>query len=104
MSNRINWKKQVKTIPSRVQIAPKVWYDVVWQKEIINSKGERLCGVSNLTDKVITIQMDMPAKLTMETFYHELLHSFSEEHNLGLTENQVLSMEKTLPYILKVFS
>lgn len=99
--SRINWKKLVKKIPSKVQIAPKVFYDVVWQKEIVDTKGNHLYGLSDLTNKVITIKMDMPAKLTIETFAHEILHSFSEEYGLGLTENQVLKMEHAVPYILK---
>ena len=45
--------------------------------------------------------MDMPAKLTVETFLHECAHAFSEEFGLGLTENQILGMEHIIPYILK---
>lgn len=101
MSKRINWKKLVTLIPSKVQIAPKVYYDVVWQKEIINSTGHHLYGVTDLTNKIITIKMGMPAKLTMETYFHECIHALSEEYKLGLTENQVLAMEHALPYVLK---
>lgn len=102
MSKRINWKKLVTLIPSRVQIAPKVYYEVVWQKEIINSTGHHLYGVTDLTNKIITIKMGMPARLTMETYTHEVCHAFSEEYKLGLTENQVLAMEHALPYVLKI--
>lgn len=101
MSKRINWKKKVAQIPSKVQIAPRIFYEVVWQKEIVNSTGHHLYGVTDLTNRVITIKMDMPARLTLETYFHECIHALSEEYKLGLTENQVLAMEHALPYILK---
>ena len=102
MSKRVNWKKRISEIPSRVQISKKTYYDVVWQKEITDTKGNHLCGMTNLNDKVITIKMDMTAKLTIETYIHEVIHSISDEYDLGLTENQVLKMEESLPYILKL--
>lgn len=101
MSKRANWKKKVAEIPSRVQVAPRIFYNIVWQKEIVDTKGNHLYGLTDLTNKVITIKMDMPAKLTIETYIHEYIHAVSEEYELGLTENQVLAMEHALPYVLK---
>lgn len=98
---RINWKKKVKEIPSRVQIAPKVFYDVTWQKEITDTKGNHLYGVTDLTNKIITIQLDLSPKLTVETYIHELGHAFSEEFGLDLTETQVLAMEPAIPYMIR---
>ena len=99
--SRVNYKKKVKQIPSKVLIARNVYYDVTWQREIVNSNGIELYGVTDLTNRIITIKMDMPAKLTVETFLHECAHAFSEEFGLGLTENQILGMEHIIPYILK---
>lgn len=98
---RISWRKQVKKIPNRVQIAPKVFYDVVWQKELTDTKGSPLYGVTDLSNKIITICMDMPAKVTVETYWHEITHAWSEEFKINLTENQVLNLEHILPYLLK---
>ena len=99
--SRINWKKTVKEIPSKVQVASKVFYDVTWQKEIVDTKGNHLYGFTDLINKIITIQLDLPPKLTVETYTHELAHAVSEEFKIGLTENQVLAMEKAMPYLLK---
>lgn len=99
--SRINWKKKVSEIPSKIQIAPRLFYDVTWQKEIVDTKGNHLYGLTDLTNKIITIKMDMSPKLTVETYIHEVVHAFSEEYQLGLTENQVLKMEHTIPYIIK---
>jgi|ERR1035437_4647691 hypothetical protein len=100
---RTDWKKKLRHIPSKVHIAPKVYYDVMYQKEILDTKGNHLYGFTDLDSKIIAIKMDMSPKLTVETFFHECCHAFSEEHKLGLTENQVLNMEGILPYLDGLF-
>lgn len=101
MSNRVNWKKLVKRIPSRVQIKPKIWYNIVWSKDLMDTKGNELYGLTDFTNRVITIRMDLPPRLTVETFLHECVHMASFEYDLNLTETQVLAMEHSLPYFLK---
>jgi putative protein kinase ArgK-like GTPase of G3E family len=101
---RTDWKKKVRNIPAKVQIASKVWYDITWQKEIVDTVGNHLCGFTDLNNKIITIKMDMSPKLTVETFMHECFHAFSEEFELSLTENQVLGMEKMVPYLDGLFN
>lgn len=101
MSNRISWKKLVKAIPSKVQISAKVSYDVVWQKDIVDTKGNHLYGLTDLNNHIIFIRMDMAPRLTVETFLHEVTHCFSEEYNLNLTETQVLAIEHAIPYLIK---
>lgn len=100
---RFNWKQKVKKIPAKVQVAPKVWYQVCWQKEILDTKGNPLYGITDLDNKIITIRMDMSPKLTVETYFHEITHAFSEEFGLGLTENQVLGLEHIIPYLDGLF-
>jgi hypothetical protein len=98
-----NWKKKLKAIPARVQIAPKVHYEVTWQKEILDTKGNHLYGITDLDNKIITIKMGMSPKLTVETYIHEVFHAFSHEFNLDLTENQVLGLEHIIPYLDGLF-
>lgn len=100
---RMNWKKKVAEIPARAQIAPKVFYEITWQKEIVDTKGKHLYGLTDLDNKIITIKMDMSPKLTVETYMHEIFHAFSEEFQLGLTENQVLGLEHIIPYLDGLF-
>lgn len=100
---RVDWKKKVRSIPAQVQIAPNVIYQVTWQKEILDTKGNSLYGITDLDDKIITIKMGMSPKLTCETYFHECLHGFSHEFNLNLTETQVLGMENILPYLDTLF-
>lgn len=102
MSKRVNWKNLASRIPSKVQVGPRKFYDVLWQEEIIDTKGNHLHGLADLTNKIIIIQMNQPARITVETFLHEMSHVISEEFGLGLTEQQVLDLEKAMPYLLKV--
>lgn len=101
---RHNWKKKVNNIPAKVQIAPRVYYDVTWQKEIVDTKGNHLYGFTDPNVRVITIKMDMSPKLTCETFFHECMHAWSEHYGINLTENQVLALEHILPYIDGLFN
>jgi len=101
MSKRINWKKEVKRIPSKVLIDKKVNYDVVWQHDIIDTKGNHLCGLTDLDNKIIFIKIGMPARLTIETYFHEIFHAWSHEHEINLTEPQVLAMEKIVPFLIR---
>ena len=100
---RTNWRKKMKNIPSKVAIAPKVWYDITYQKEIVDTKGNHIYGFTDLDNKIITIRMDMSPKLTVETYWHEVCHAFSEEFEIELTENQVLALEHIIPYIDGLF-
>lgn len=101
MSKRVSWKKEVQRIPSKVELAPGIFYDIVWQSEIVDTKGNRLHGITDLTNKLIIIEMNQPARITLETYFHECFHGLSEELKLGLTETQVLNMEKAIPLFLK---
>jgi hypothetical protein len=100
---RINWKEKVSNIPAQIHIAPKVVYQVTWQKKILDTKGNSLFGITDLDNKIITIKMGMSPKLTCETFFHECLHAWSEEFKIGLTEPQVLGLEYILPYLDGLF-
>jgi hypothetical protein len=101
---RTDWRRKARNIPAKVQVAPKVWYDITYQKEIIDTAGNHLYGFTDLNNKIITIKMDMSPKLTVETFMHECFHAFSEEFELGLTEKQVLGLEHIIPYLDGLFS
>lgn len=99
----MDWRKKMRNIPAKVQIAPKISYDIVWQKEIKNTKGNELCGTADYDNRIITLSLNLSPKLTVITYIHECLHCFSNEFGLNLTENQILAMEKTFPYIDKLF-
>lgn len=100
---RIDWRKKMRRIPAKVQIAPKIWYDVVWQKDMTNTKGTELAGTTDYDNKIITIDIGMSPKLTVTTYLHECFHAFSHEYNIKLTENQILGLENIIPYLDDLF-
>lgn len=98
---RFDWKKKRKEIPGRVQVGPKSFYDVHWQEDLKDTKGNHLYGITDFDNKIITICMGMKPKITVETYFHELTHCFDHEFKIGLTEKQVLAIEHWIPYMFK---
>ena len=93
-----NWKKLVKRIPNKVQLSRKGEYEIVWVESF---KEDDVVGETRFDRKQIAIKDKMSAKNTVITYLHEVTHGLSAEHNIQLTENQVLAIEKGLYYLLK---
>jgi hypothetical protein len=94
----VNWKKLVKKIPNKVQLSKKGEYEIVW---VDSFKQDNVMGETRFDRKQIAIKNKMSPKNTVITYLHEVMHGLSAEHDAQLTENQVLSLEKGLYYLLK---
>lgn len=94
----VNWKKFKSLIPNFVQLGPKATYEVVWIDEF---KDNRTLGETRFDPCQIVLKNNMTPKLTVVTFLHECLHAYSNEYELALTENLILSAEKGFYYLLK---
>lgn len=95
----INWKKTKLKIPSSFKIKGRTW-EVLWVNEFLDQKT---LGESRFNQHQIVLLNSMSPKLTVHTFVHELFHVLSHETDANLTENQVLSLEKSTPYLLSLF-
>lgn len=95
---KVDWKKYARSIPDRIQVGPKAYYDILWTE---NFDGKPYCGTTSFDPKQITLKMGMSPKLTVVTLLHELAHAVSFEFDVNLTENQVLGIEKAFYYALK---
>lgn len=95
----MNWKKLRARIPHKVQITPKVFYEVLWGDLI--HKYEDCDGVTKPDIKQIVIKQDLKPKEAVLTYLHEVAHAFSIENNIALTETQVLKIEASMYYVLK---
>lgn len=94
----VNWKKMVKKIPSKVQIARNKTYEIVW----IDSFADQITlGETRFDKNQIVIKSNLPPKTTIVTYLHEVIHAVSAEHDVELTENQVLALESSFYYLLK---
>ncbi len=95
----VPWKKLYSKIAPRVQIAPKVFYEIVWVEKFPENKDK--VGETRPSYHQIVLKTNETAKDTVSTYLHEILHSVSDTYDVGLTETQVQKLEKALPYILK---
>ena len=94
MSKRIKYP----SIPSHVRVTAKRTYEVVHIEEF---KGQFL-GECRFDPPQIVLKKGQTPKEEFSTFIHELCHAISEEYKVGLTEKQVLALEKGLLNFLKL--
>lgn len=93
----VKWGWWAKRIPPWVKVAPKVDYEVLYAKRF---KDGNHVGETRFRSRQIVIQDGHSAFKTVEIYLHELLHAVSQEHNVGLTETQILQLEKAFKYLL----
>lgn len=91
----VNWRKLVKRIPYKVQVGNKLFYEVVW---VDRFDDPAQVGEMDNELKQIRIKIDQSNKEKVLTYLHEVIHAFSDEHNVRLTESQVSKLEKKMLY------
>lgn len=93
----IRWKTLFSKIPAKVKFG-KNTYEVLWVDSFPN---EKTLGETRFDVKQIVLKTGDSAKETVHTYYHECIHALEHEYKVGLTETQVLALEKSLKDILK---
>ncbi len=93
----VKWKKLKNKIPISVQYGRNQHCNIKW----VQGFGDDTVGSMHLASNEILIKLGMSDKLTITTYIHELLHLFSDANEVGLTENQILKLEKAFYYVLK---
>jgi hypothetical protein len=76
--------------PAKVHFSRGVSYDVY------RFKSDNLDGKCTKEDRAIYLREGMSAKDDETTLIHECVHIFDFEQEIGLTETQVLKLEKAL--------
>jgi len=94
----VNWKKLLKSIPHRVQISRKGFYEILYVDSFLD---ESTVGETRLDKKQIVLKDKQTPKESVHTYIHELLHAISDEYEVNLTENQVIALERAIYYVLK---
>lgn len=90
----VNWKNLATRIPTEIQIAPKVVFKILW----VESFPDNSLGQMHFETKQIQIKLGQSSKETVLTYLHEVIHAFSDTHEIGLTEKQVSLLEKKMLY------
>jgi len=94
----VKWSKYYKNIPSSIKIG-KHTYEILWTEQFLHDKHQ--LGESRFGElKQIIINRNQPIKEAVHTYWHEIIHAISEEYEVGMSEKQVLSFEKSLNVIL----
>ncbi len=83
-------------IPFNVRIKVRSSYEVVFVDDF---KDGQTLGECRPGTKQIVIKANEPKSQQLSTFIHELLHAASAEDDIGLTEKQVLALEKLSGHI-----
>ena len=97
---RINWSKLRKNIPSSLHLGKKVFYEVLWIAGFRSDKfDEKTYGETRYELKQIVLNSDQIDKEATLTYWHEALHSISNEVGANLTETQVRALENAFPII-----
>lgn len=96
MSKWFDWFSR---IPQTVQVSRKGKYEVLWTDLI--REDHRTMGETRFSPNQIVLRNGQTYKEGVSTYLHELIHAVSNEYDVGLTETQVMKLEKAVYYMLK---
>lgn len=99
MSSRISWKNLRRNIPNKVRTAVKSFFEVLWIDKMEDSKGRKLYGKTEFEPNRIILNIDQEDKDAVYTSWHEMIHALDHDHEIKLTEAQVIKIEKCFPVI-----
>jgi hypothetical protein len=92
-------KAKYPPIPSHIRITSKRSYEVV---HIDDFKNPEQLGEARQGPAQIVIKRGQSPKEEFSTALHEVIHAVDFENNIGLTETQVLKLERGLLRVLKL--
>ncbi len=98
---KIKWDKLYSNIPNRLEVNSKTSYEVLRITEFPADKEQH--GETRFAPNQIVLAEKWPVKEKVHTFFHEAIHMLDDTFDIGLSEKQVLKLEKCLPFLLKLF-
>lgn len=98
-SARLKVKQYLKNMPDKVQTGPKQFCEILYADKIRGDDGT--LGEARPDTRQIVISTNQSDKEKLMTAFHEYIHFLSFDYNINLTENQVLALEKAMPYLIK---
>lgn len=93
----IKWWQLVECIPQMVSFK-KMEYEVLYVDDF---KDGKTLGETRFGPNQIVLKRSQNDKELVHTYVHEVLHAISEEYKVGLSEKQVLRLEKALTDVIK---
>lgn len=92
----INWKRYVERLPHVVKVR-KNQYPICWIEKF---PDPQLLGITEFEQRKIILKTGQTNKNCVKTYLHEVVHAFSHEFDIGLTESQVKKIELALYWVL----
>lgn len=86
-------EKVLTKLPSHIRITPKVAYELL---EVEEFKDKATEGETRGDTKQIVVRKGQNPSDKISTYIHEWIHALDFENNVGLTEPQVLKLEKSI--------
>lgn len=96
---KIQWSKLYSNIPTRVTTASKKFFEVLWADTLFDTTGTKTYGRTEFEPNRIILNRDQTEKDAVLTLVHEAFHAWDHEKEIGLTEKQVMLLEKCYPQI-----
>lgn len=82
-----------------MKTSPKDKFEVLWSDNLLDAGGVKLYGMTRFEPNQILLDKEQSDKDAVFTAWHEFLHGLDHSHEIKLTENQVVKLEKCFIYI-----
>lgn len=96
---KLNYKRSKKNIPTSLRTRNRKSFEVLWSDSLSDTQGTKLYGKTEFEPNRIILNKDQSDKDAVLTTWHEYIHAFDHDNEIGLTEGQVLKLEKCYPHI-----
>lgn len=94
-----NFKTLKNNIPSKVKTAPRKSFEVLWSAGICDTQSNKVFGRTEFEPNRIILNTEQSDKEAVLTTWHEFIHALDHDHDISLTEAQVLKLEKCFQYV-----
>lgn len=94
-----NWQKAKNNIPTKVRTGIRKFFAIFWSDNLTDTRFTKLYGLTQFEPRQIIISKDQSDKESVYTAWHEFLHGLDHDQEIGLSEPQVVKLEKSYPFV-----
>ncbi len=100
---KLSYKRLKNNIPTSIKTSSKDTFEILWSDNLCNASGAKLYGETRFEPNQIVINKEQTDKDAVLTAWHEVIHAVDHSHEIGLTEAQVIKLEKSFQFIREFF-
>lgn len=96
-----NYSRLRKNLPNKIRTKSRSSYELFWSTDFHfdQADGSKTYGITRYDPKQIVINSNQGDTETIHTVFHEFIHALSGDYEVGLTESQVMKLEKSFMYV-----